>query len=50
MGNGPREPSADLRLAASGLHEMFTALLEQGFTEDQALTMLARVINSGRNE
>lgn len=36
----PREPSADLRQAASALHQLFTALMNEGFTEPQALAIL----------
>lgn len=35
------EPSADMRSAARGAREMFLALLEQGFTEEQAVRMIA---------
>jgi hypothetical protein len=39
-----REPSADLRAAASGLFELYVALTDQGFTEQQALVVLGQVI------
>lgn len=32
-----------LEAAAIGLHEAFTAYLAAGFTEDQALTIIARM-------
>jgi hypothetical protein len=41
-----REPSADLRQAAAGMAELFTALSDEGFTEAQALTILGQVIAS----
>ncbi len=41
---GPTEPSADLRQAASALWQMFVALKAEGFTEQQALTILGQVL------
>jgi len=34
------EPSAVLRQAAKGLHEMFVALVNEGFSETQAMHIL----------
>jgi hypothetical protein len=47
-----REPSADLRQVASGLYELFVALTDQGFNEQQALVILGQVIaaNTKRDE
>lgn len=46
----PVEPSADLRQFASGVRQMYVALINEGFTERQALavigTALAASINS----
>jgi hypothetical protein len=39
-----REPSADIRQAAIGLHEIFTALIDAGFTEAQALTIVGQLL------
>ncbi|MCX5066664.1 hypothetical protein OOJ91_12320 [Micromonospora lupini] len=57
MGNPARppvEPSADLRQFASGVRQMFVALVNEGFTERQALavigTALAATINSSGGE
>lgn len=36
----PREPSSDLRQAASYLRQMFVALCNEGFTEGQALRII----------
>lgn len=46
-----REPSSDLRQAASQLFELFVALIDQGFTEQQALIVVGQVIsaNSGKD-
>ena len=44
----PREPRADLRQAAGAMHELFTALLEQGFTEAQALHIVGVVVSTDR--
>lgn len=38
------EPSADLRTAARAAREMYVALVHEGFTEDEALTILGHVI------
>jgi len=39
-----------LQQAAVGLNEFFNSLVASGFTEDQALTLLAKwVIESGRS-
>jgi hypothetical protein len=42
----PREPSAQMRTAAGQLHELFVALIEQGFTQDQALKILGSMLAS----
>lgn len=44
----PREPSADLRIYAGGLHEMFVALTEAGFSEQQALSVLSMLMSTSR--
>lgn len=41
-----REPGADMRMAAARLHEMFTALVEAGFSELQAMQAVAEVLKS----
>jgi hypothetical protein len=41
---GPVEPSADLRTFARMSYEMFVALAAEGFTEQQALTIIGQVI------
>lgn len=40
----PCEPSADLRVFASSMRQMFVALTNEGFTEQQALTMIGQVL------
>lgn len=40
----PTEPSADLRLMASTLWQMFIALQTEGFSEKQALTIIGEII------
>lgn len=39
-----REPSADLRQSASQTHELYTALVDEGFTEAQALQLLGTML------
>lgn len=41
------EPAADLRQMASGLRQMFVALLNEGFTEQQALIIIGQCIAAG---
>ena len=38
------EPAADLREMAAALYGMFVALVDQGFTEQQALVIIGQVI------
>lgn len=38
------EPHADQRKWAAIQFQMFSALVEAGFTEDQAMTFLARIV------
>jgi hypothetical protein len=41
------EPSADLRSAASVTRQMFVALVDEGYSEAQALTLVHGVLTSG---
>jgi hypothetical protein len=52
MTPAPMEPSADMRLVAYTLRQMYVALCHEGFTEQQALVIIGQVIasNSGGNE
>lgn len=45
------EPSADARVLAKNLFDMFMAMTQEGFTEDQALSIISTVVytmNQGR--
>jgi hypothetical protein len=44
MGGTPTEPSADLRQAASSMWQMYVALTNEGFSENQALKIIGSVI------
>jgi hypothetical protein len=46
----PREPSADLRQLASMLFQTYTALTNEGFTEQQALVVIGQILaaNGGK--
>lgn len=44
MGLSRVEPSAEARQAAKDIHEMFVAFMDEGFTEDQALTILGQMM------
>ncbi len=43
-GNGPTEPSSDIRQAASALRQIFVALMAEGFSEQQALVIVGHVL------
>lgn len=43
-----REPRAELRTAAVTLHEWFVALVAEGFTEAQALTILGATVATNK--
>lgn len=42
--NGPEEPSADMREFARICRDMYVGLLQEGFTEREALAILGQVI------
>lgn len=44
--NGPIEPAADLRAAAKIYFGIFTALQQEGFTEQQALVVVGQIIQA----
>lgn len=45
----PEDPITQLAQAAASLHELFTAYVAAGFTENQALYLVGQIIaNAGR--
>jgi len=51
MMNSPIEPSADARSLAHTFREMFIALTAEGFTERQALQLIAEMMkNAGTGD
>lgn len=44
---GAYEPTADMRMLARQLKDMFQALTAEGFTERQALAIIGEVIATG---
>ena len=44
MTNGPVEPSADLREVASFWRQTYVALINEGFTEREAVAILGHII------
>lgn len=44
MSIGPTEPSADLRQAASAVRQVYVALVQEGFTEQQALIIVGTLL------
>ena len=43
---GPVEPASNARQGAHAMREMFVALTEAGFTEEQATTLLVAFVTS----
>lgn len=50
MPNAPFEPAAEMRAFAATLRQMFEALRQEGFTEQQALTIVGQVIASNNGD
>lgn len=48
--NNPIEPSAAIREIAHNVREMFIALVAEGFSEQQALVIIATMLKSGGGE
>jgi hypothetical protein len=46
MTNGPIEPAADLRTMANMIRQAFLALLQEGFTEHQALVIVGQLVTA----
>lgn len=44
----PKEPAADLRLFASILRQTYMALLAEGFTQQEALTIIGQLLAANR--
>lgn len=46
MGNGPVEPSADMRSMAKTVRDAYLALVQEGFTEKQALQITTELMRA----
>lgn len=45
------EPTADMRTAAKSLREMYVAMMDEGFTENQTLKVLGAMLGTaGSNQ
>jgi hypothetical protein len=42
--NAPQEPTAAISEAASAVRQMFIALVNEGFTEHQALVIIGQIL------
>lgn len=42
--NSPQEPTAEIRQAASAVRQTFVALVNEGFTERQALVIVGELL------
>lgn len=47
MSNGPIEPAAEMRMLATTLRQYFLALVQEGFTEQQALIIVGYALTAG---
>jgi hypothetical protein len=45
--NNPQEPTAEIRQAASFVRQWFIGLINEGFTEQQALVIIGQMIVGG---
>ena len=50
MTGGPDDPMAGLTEAAVSIHELFVSLVEAGFTEAQALSLVAQMFRPSGDE
>ena len=50
MTNGPIEPAAFLREAASFWRQTYIALINEGFTEREAVAILGHIIAAGMSQ
>lgn len=48
MSNGPVEPASDLRVLASTVRQTYVALVQEGFTEREALTIIGQILAAYR--
>jgi hypothetical protein len=46
MGKFPQEPTADTRTAAKAMREVFVALVDEGFTRHEALTVIGVMLGT----
>lgn len=46
MSQPKMEPNADMRSIANTMRQMYVALLDEGFTEQQALVLLGQTITA----
>lgn len=44
MSNGPIEPAAELRQLASAVRQTYLALVQEGFTEAEALKIVGMIL------
>lgn len=44
--NSPEEPNAQSRAFAATMRNLYTALVQTGFTEQQALTIVGQVVTA----
>ena len=44
MPHAPLEPSSDLRIAANAMRQMYVALVNEGFSEEDALRIIGYIL------
>lgn len=50
MTNHPFEPSADMRQVAKSMWNLYQALMQEGFTEEQAMRIILAGASGGKSE
>lgn len=48
MSNGPVEPAADMRKFAAGMRQIYIALIQEGFTQQEALVIIGQLLAANR--
>lgn len=46
----PIEPSAEMRVMAHELREVYLALVAEGFTADEAMQIVAQIVSEGMKQ
>ena len=50
MSNGPIEPAADIRQGANTIRQIYLALRQEAFTDQQALVIVGQILAANTGE